>query len=181
MKGNAELATDVLSELELERRVDVAASEVSAQAAVVTLTGLVSGAAEKLVMERAAKSLAGAQGLADEIEVKPVDANHATDTDLAAAAVEVIECLTTVPTEGLMITARDGWLELGGAVDGKHQRDTVEDVTRHLAGVKGVINSIVVKSNPVHKGAHFTNQYPTDRPCWVPGRWRCDPGGMSRV
>jgi hypothetical protein len=25
----------------------------------------------------------------------------------------------------------------------------VEDVTRHLAGVKGVINSIMVKSNPV--------------------------------
>jgi hypothetical protein len=106
---------------------DVAQSGVSARDEVGTPSGSVSGDVEKLVMRRAAKSLAGPQGLADDLEVKLVEANHATDADLAAAAVEAIEILTTVPTEALRITARKGWLKFGG-------RGGWETSARHCRG-----------------------------------------------
>ena len=71
-----------------------------------------------------------------------------TDLDLAAAAVDAIEWLTTVPQETIKVTVRNGWLYLEGTVDWRHQRTTVEEVTRHLPGVQGVIDSITINSVP---------------------------------
>jgi osmotically-inducible protein OsmY len=68
------------------------------------------------------------------------------DTDLAAAAADAIETLTTVPPETINVTARNGWLHLGGSVNWPHQRTTVEDVTRNLPGVQGIIDSIIINS-----------------------------------
>ena len=70
------------------------------------------------------------------------------DTDLAAAVRDAIEWLTTVPNETIRVTARDGWLYLGGRVDWWHQRDIIEEVTRRLPGVEAVVNSIEVRSKP---------------------------------
>src|SRR5689334_7468553 len=74
--------------------------------------------------------------------VKQPDLTRSADTGLAAAAAEAIEVLTTVPPESIKVTARNGWLYLEGEVDWRHQRTIVEDVTRHLPGVRGVIDSI---------------------------------------
>jgi osmotically-inducible protein OsmY len=68
--------------------------------------------------------------------------------DLAKAAREAIEWLTTVPLEGLQVTARDGRVKLHGRLQWRHQRNTVEDVVRHLPGVKGVANLIEVQPPP---------------------------------
>jgi len=68
------------------------------------------------------------------------------DTDLAAAATNAIEVLTTVPQEWLKVTARNGWLRLEGTVNSGHQRIILEDVTRHLPGVQGVIDSISINA-----------------------------------
>ena len=78
--------------------------------------------------------------------VKRPDANRLADTDLAAAAADAIAVLTTVPTESLKVTARNGWLYLEGAVDWRHQRVIVEDVIRHLPGVRGVTDEIIINA-----------------------------------
>jgi len=78
--------------------------------------------------------------------VKRPDTNRLADTDLAAAAADAIEVLTTVPTESLKVTARNGWLYLEGAVDWRHQRVIVEDVIRHLPGVRGVTDEIIINA-----------------------------------
>jgi len=56
--------------------------------------------------------------------------NGSVDTDLAAAAADAIEVLTTVPAESIKVTARSGWLYLQGELESRHQRTIVEDVTR---------------------------------------------------
>ena len=81
--------------------------------------------------------------------VKRLDMSRLADTDLAAAAVDAIEVLTTVPQESIKVTARNGWLHLEGTLNYQHQRDTVEDVTRHLPGVRGVIDAISIEE--VHR------------------------------
>jgi osmotically-inducible protein OsmY len=76
--------------------------------------------------------------------VKRPSAGHLTDTKLAAAAVDAIEWLTTVPQETIKVTARSGWLYLEGTVNCRSQLTTVEDVTRHVPGVQGVIDTIKI-------------------------------------
>ena len=79
--------------------------------------------------------------------VKRPDPSQSADADLAAAAAEAIEWLTTVPQETIKITARNGWLYLEGTVNWQSQRTTVEDVTRVLPGVRGVVDSIAINPN----------------------------------
>ena len=80
--------------------------------------------------------------------VKRPDMNRSVDTDLAAAAADAIEVLTTVPPESIKVTARSGLLYLEGELESRHQRTIVEDVTRHLPGVRGVIDSITINAVP---------------------------------
>src|SRR5262245_8738316 len=68
------------------------------------------------------------------------------DLRLAAAATEAIEILTTVPQESIKVTARDGWLWLEGNVSWRHERTIVEDVTKHLPGVRGVSDLITINA-----------------------------------
>ena len=67
------------------------------------------------------------------------------DEQLAATAFDAIQVLTTVPAEKLQVTAHNGWLRLNGTVMWQHQRHTVEDVTRHLPGVRGLTDAIEVE------------------------------------
>ena len=76
--------------------------------------------------------------------VKRPSAGHLADTKLAAAAVDAIEWLTTVPQETIKVTACNGWLYLEGTLNCRSQLTTVEDVTRHVPGVQGVIDTIKI-------------------------------------
>jgi len=78
--------------------------------------------------------------------VKRPDMSRLADMGLAAAASDAIEVLTTVPPESIRVTARNGWLYLEGNVEWRHQRTIVEDVTRNLQGVKGVIDEITINA-----------------------------------
>ena len=48
-------------------------------------------------------------------------------------------------TGGMTLTVRDGWLTLEGEVEWRYQKDSAMKVVRHLAGVKGVSNLILIK------------------------------------
>jgi len=85
--------------------------------------------------------------------VKRPDINRSNDDDLALAAAKAIECLTTVPLETLNVTARNGRLHLEGTVACSHQVTTLQEVTRHLPGVQGVIDSITINSVPTRAEA----------------------------
>jgi len=78
--------------------------------------------------------------------VKRLDTSRSADSDLAAAATDAIAWLTTVPQETITVTALNGWLHLEGTVNRRQQRIIVEDVTRHLPGVRGVTDSIIIKA-----------------------------------
>lgn len=78
--------------------------------------------------------------------VKRLDTDRFADAHLAAIALEAIEVLTTVPRESIQVNARNGWLHLEGTVSYQEQRTILEDVTRHLPGVRGIIDSITVES-----------------------------------
>ncbi len=74
--------------------------------------------------------------------------NQGTDRQLAVAARDAIQLLTTIPQEGITVTAHKGHLQLDGRVQALHQRTVLEEVTRTLPGVHTVTNLICVEADP---------------------------------
>lgn len=77
--------------------------------------------------------------------IKRPQESRRADAELAAAAVDAIDVLTTVSHESIKITAHNGWLRLEGTVAGRHQRIVLDEITRNLPGVQGVVDSTIVQ------------------------------------
>lgn len=144
-KTDAELKSDVLSELKYEPSVKVTDIGVLVKDGTVTLNGSANSYGKKWEAVSAVKRVSGVKAVADEIEVNLPNSPHHTDTDIASAAVSQIDWSTTIPVGTVVVTVRDGWLTLDGEVEWGYQKDSAMKFVRHLAGVKGVSNLISIK------------------------------------
>ena len=66
------------------------------------------------------------------------------DDQIAKAATNAIDWVTTVPAEYIKISVRRGCIHLGGSVISWHEKQVVEEAVRQLEGVSQVINAIVI-------------------------------------
>jgi osmotically-inducible protein OsmY len=148
MKTDAQIEKDVLAELEFDSGTNPEGIQVAVKDRVVTLNGQVRSYTEKLAALNATKRLSGINGIADEIEVKLIESAHRTDTEIASAAAEAIRWITTLPVDCIRVIVRNGWLTLEGTVDTWRQKNAAEEALRNLVGVKGITNSIGIKSCP---------------------------------
>jgi osmotically-inducible protein OsmY len=89
-RSDAELKSDVLSELEYEPSVTVTEIGVLVKDGTVTLNGYANSYGKKWETVNAVKRVSGVKAVADEIEVKLPNALHRTDTDIACAAASQI-------------------------------------------------------------------------------------------
>jgi len=144
MKTDTHLQRDVLDELEWEPSVDAAQIGVTSKEGVVTLTGHVPVYSEKHTAEEAAKRVHGVRAVANEIEVRPLDAHVRDDEDIAAAAVHALEWDAKVPDKVVQVFVEDGWIKAEGTVEHRYQKAAVDRVLRHLHGSRGVTNEIKV-------------------------------------
>ena len=145
-KTDSEIKNDVLSELKYEPSIKVTDIGVLVKDGIVTLTGYTTSFNEKLAAVHAVKRVAGVLAIADDIELHIPDANHRTDSEIAAAAAHQIEWSTTIPKGTVGITIRNGWVILEGEVEWWYQKNAAEVAVRHLSGVRGVSNSLRVQS-----------------------------------
>jgi osmotically-inducible protein OsmY len=145
-KTDAEIKNDVLSELKYEPSIKFTDIGVLVKDGTVTLNGYTTSFNDKLAAVHAVKRVAGVIAIADDIELKIPDANHRTDGEIAAAAAHQIEWSTTIPKGTVGITIRNGWVILEGEVEWWYQKNAAEVSVRHLSGVRGVSNSISIKS-----------------------------------
>ena len=144
MKTDKQLQHDVLAELEWEPSVEASQIGVTAKNAVVTLVGNVAHYHEKLAAERAAKRVYGVQAVANDIEVRLLSPSQRTDAEIAAASLYALSWNTSVPTDRIQLTVRNGWITLEGHVDWQFQKQAAERAVHHLIGVKGVSNQIIL-------------------------------------
>jgi len=145
-KTDGEIKTDVLSELKYEPSVKVTDIGVLVNGGTVTLNGYATSYAEKWNAVKTAKRVAGVRAIADEIEVKYPESMKRTDGDIAAAAANHIEWSSwSIPPGAVQVTVREGWITLEGQMEWDYQRNAAEGAVRHLAGVKGVSNSMTIK------------------------------------
>lgn len=148
MKSDLDIKKEVLTRLELEPKIDPSALGVSVEDGVVTLKGTVEDEHERASTERAVRFLQGVKGLVDdELEVKAERRSRPKDAEIKAMASEAIQWLTTVPAEGIEVSARNGWLTLQGTVEAAHQSRCIEEVLRDIPGVRGVKNGLKVENS----------------------------------
>ena len=144
-KTDADIKTDVLSELKYEPSVKATDIGVLVKDGSVTLNGNVANYFEKWDAVRAAKRVAGVRAIADEIEVKLLDPLRHTDGDIAAAAANQIGWTSTIPADAVKVMVSEGWITLEGEVGWWYQKNAAENAVRYLTGVKGVSNLISIK------------------------------------
>jgi osmotically-inducible protein OsmY len=134
--------------LEWDPELDASAIGVAARSGTVTLTGLIGSYSEKLAAERAAKRVRGVRAVANDIEVRLK--LERTDSDIAADVVRVLELRSTIP-DSVQAAVHSGHVTLTGKVDWLFQKRDAEKALRHIRGLRGVVNRILVAPRAVER------------------------------
>ena len=145
MRADSDIKRDVEEELKWEPNVDATDIAVAVKNGVVTLTGFVRSYAHKLAAERAAKSVAGVVGLANDLEVRLPGVDQKPDPDIAREVAAELKVWLPAYWEHIKPIVKNGWVTLEGEVEANYQRDSAERAVRWIKGVKGVSNLIRLK------------------------------------
>ena len=144
MKSDTQIRDDVIDELRWDPQVsDPDAIGVAVKDGAVTLTGRVPTYGQKLAAARAASRVYGVKAVADELQVK-LRGEPRDDSDIARAIAHVLEWNTNIPEGKVQARVQAGWVMLEGEVEWDYQRHEVERMVRHVRGVVGITNNIVV-------------------------------------
>ncbi len=145
MKTDTQLQQDILAELKWEPSVNAAHIGVEVQDGVVTLAGHVDSYAEKWDAERATQRVAGVKALAVEMDVKLPSDSKRGDSDIARAAMSVLQWVTSGPKSAVHVKVEEGWITLTGEVSWHYQKTAAANSVRYLQGVKGVSDQITIQ------------------------------------
>lgn len=146
--SDTDIQKDVIAELTWEpslRDDDIA---IAVRDGVATLAGFVDSYSDKGKAESAASKVLGVRAIANELEVKLPSSSMRTDPDIARAAVDALKWNISVPADRIQVKVEKGLLTLEGDVEWYSQKEDAERAVRHLTGVKGVSNLVMVKARP---------------------------------
>ncbi|AWH86385.1 ornithine aminotransferase [Flavobacterium album] len=146
MKSNEKLQKDVQDAIKWEPLLHAAEIGVIVHDGIVTLTGTVDSYAKKTEAEQAAKSVAGVKAVVDDIEVRFANGFVISDTDIAESVVLALKGNWSVPDSKIKTTVDNGWVTLEGTLHWDFQRQAARNAVRYLAGVRGVTNKLMIKS-----------------------------------
>jgi osmotically-inducible protein OsmY len=121
--------------------IDASEIAIAVENGVVTLRGRVASLRAAVAAERAVTPVDGVRSVANALHVRAT--NERTDTDLAREALHRLRNNVAVPLT-IQAVVHDGYIRLDGTVRGSHQKAAAEAAVRHLSGVKGVSNEILV-------------------------------------
>jgi osmotically-inducible protein OsmY len=145
VRTDAQIREDIFTALGLEPSVRELEIALAVKDGVATLSGHVASFAQKFTAANAAERVNGVRAVADELKVKLWSDQECSDTDVAHAVANVLECDTEVPHETVKARIDTGWIWLEGEVEYQFQKHAAERAIRALAGVKGVTNAIRVQ------------------------------------
>ncbi len=142
MKTDGKIKQDILDELVFLPDIDETQIGVIVEDGVVTLTGFVDAYPKKVAAEKAVRSVAGVQAVAEDIVVKYGDDYKKTDKEIAKAAVHALKWNASVPKEKVMVKVENGYIYLTGNLTWEYQQNAAKWAVQNLLGVKGVVNNI---------------------------------------
>ncbi len=143
MKTDLQLKNDVVDQIGWAPSVSSGDIRVAAHDGIVTLSGTVPHFAEKGAAERAAQRVTGVKAIVEELEVNLDGLPHRSDADVAESVVNSLSWHVWVP-QNVQATIENGYVTLSGDAEWDFQRNAAAHAVRHLFGVKGVSNNIVL-------------------------------------
>ena len=149
VRPDAELRDQVMGELRLNTRIDLANISVSVSEGIVNLFGSVGSYYEHLAAQEAAHRVAGTRGVANQIHVRKPNYPIRPDDDIARACRSTRDRRLLVPEQAIETTVASGWVTVGGNVSSWRQCHNLESAIRNLPGVKGVLNHVHIVESPV--------------------------------
>jgi osmotically-inducible protein OsmY len=166
-----QIEENVLWELEVDPQVRATQILVDVEEGIVILSGYVDNEDQRRKAERAAKRVYGVRAVADELALKRLREGELLDTDLAREAVWALETHNSeVPPDRIQVTVCEGLVTLEGEVGCHFQKEAAEATIARLAGVRGIIDQITVRSPTATMGRHPGLEGapgPSAQPCFV--------------
>jgi len=141
MRTDSEIERDVVEELKWNPDLDSTDIAVTVKDGVVTLAGFVKSYVDKTDAEVAAKRVAGAVAVANDIAVRLPATDERPDPEIAREAVASLNQLP-ISAERIKVVVKNGWVTLEGTVEWHYQRNIAEAAVGYLRGVKSVTNLI---------------------------------------
>jgi osmotically-inducible protein OsmY len=145
MKTDSEIQQAVQCELEWDSRVDHTDVGVAVRSGIVTLNGKADSWAKRIAAQEAAQRVDGVLDVANDLVVELTGTATRTDADIAQAVRHALAWNVFVPHTAIHSTVSNGQVTLEGQVEFLVQRDDAERAIEHLAGVRLVINDLVVR------------------------------------
>jgi len=145
MRTDSDIKRDVEQELRWDADIDATDIGVAVKDGVVTLSGFVRSYTQKWQAERDAKRVAGVVGVANDIEVRLASFDQRPDPEIARDAVSALKNELPYSASRIKVMVANGWITLEGDVEWHYQKQRAEEAVRRVKGVKGVINSVIVK------------------------------------
>ncbi len=118
---------------------------------VITLTGTVASDDDKASVESIAKTNAGSQVVADEVAVRPPEAESeakAVDADTDKAIEKIVDAVLVKNKlkKGVKYDVKNGVVTLSGDVPSQSRRTQVEKLVSEIPNVRQVVNELDVKN-----------------------------------
>jgi osmotically-inducible protein OsmY len=145
MISDTEIKKNVEAELQWDPDIKSTDVAISVKNGVVALTGYVPSYGQKFQAEADVKRVVGVSGVANDIEVRLPSSDKRPDPEIARNAVAALQMQLPNSYGNVKVLVRDGWITLEGAMEWQYQRERADAAVRHLQGVNGVINMILVK------------------------------------
>ena len=111
---------------------------------VVTLSGYIPSYVQKIAVEEAVQRIPGVRAVAQDMIVRLRDDHRQDDDEIARRVLSVLDWSGEVP-KTIKVLVDCGKVTLKGEALWNHQKEAAEHAIRHLAGVVGVKNDIVVR------------------------------------
>ncbi|HEY0335982.1 MAG TPA: BON domain-containing protein [Burkholderiales bacterium] len=144
MRSDSDIKRDVEMELRWDPDISEADLAVAVKDNVVTLTGFVRSYAQKWQAERDVKRVAGVVAVANDIEVRLPAIDQRPDPEIVRDAVAALKTQLPYSADRIKVIVGNGWITLEGELEWNYQKERAEEAVRHIKGVKGVMNMIML-------------------------------------
>lgn len=148
VRSDMDIRNDVTEEIAFDPCVKIADITVEVTDAKVTLAGTADTYATKYEAEGAAFRVYGVKDVINNISVDPAALGIRTDDAIAEDVRTMLLLDTDVPDGNITVNVTNGEVTLSGKVDWFFQRNTAEADARSIAGVKSLVNNIMVQAPP---------------------------------
>ncbi|MBL7696904.1 MAG: BON domain-containing protein [Chitinophagaceae bacterium] len=146
MKSDIQIQQDVMDQLKWDPLLNSARIGVAVKNGVVTLSGSVDTYYKKIKAEDAVKKVSGVLALAESLQVGLSPLYQKSDSDIAESVLSALKQHTSIPDENIKVKVEDGIVTLEGLVDWNYQRKIAEQALEGLAGVRGIVDNLIIKS-----------------------------------